>query len=262
MSNPLAPKILLLDIETAPILGNVWSLWKQNVGLNQIKNDWYILSFCAKWLGENKIIYHDQSKVRDVEDDQLLLVKLHALLDEADYVVAHNGKNFDVKKINARLITKGFMPYSPITVIDTLLEVRKVANFTSNKLEWLTGVLCQEKKLKHGKFPGFELWKECLRGNPKAWREMRLYNIQDVVSLEELYLKLRPWMEGHPNVATQLHPDTPTCPKCGSDHLNAKGYRYTVACQYVRYQCQACGGWSRGRYTVNKGDTRKNLLSN
>lgn len=257
-----SPKILVLDIETAPVLGNVWGLWQQNLGLNQIKQDWYILSFCAKWLGNNEIIYEDQAKAVDIEDDYELLVKLHKLLDEADFVIAHNGKKFDIKKINARLITKGFKPYSPVTVIDTLLEVRKVAAFTSNKLEWLTETLCTEKKLKHSKFPGFELWKQCLMGNRAAWREMRLYNVQDVISLEELYLKLRPWMEGHPNLATFDSPDEPTCPKCGGNHLNAKGYRYTVASKYVRYQCQDCGGWSRGRYTINEASVRRNLLSN
>jgi len=258
----MTARILVLDIETAPILGNVWSLWKQNVGLNQIKHDWYILSFCAKWLGDSKIIYHDQSKAPDIENDTELLNKLHVLLEEADFVIAHNGKAFDLKKINARMITQGFAPYSPVTVIDTLLEVRKVANFTSNKLEWLTGVLCTEKKLKHGMFPGFELWKECLIGNKKAWREMKLYNIQDVVALEELYFKLRPWMEGHPNLAAYDEPDTPACPKCGSQHVHARGYRYTVACKYIRYQCQDCGGWSRGRFTVNDKHIRKNLLTN
>ncbi|CAJ6797142.1 RNase H superfamily protein [Burkholderia pseudomallei] len=39
------PRILSLDIETSPILGYVWSLWKQNVSLNQIHSEWCILSF-------------------------------------------------------------------------------------------------------------------------------------------------------------------------------------------------------------------------
>lgn len=257
----MTPRILILDIETAPVYGAVWSLWKQNIGINQIKNDWFIMSFCAKWYGERKVTYLDQSRATDVEDDTLLLNRLHQLLNEADFVVAHNGKRFDLKKINARMIEQGFSPYSPVTVIDTLLEVRKVAAFTSNKLEYLTDKLCETKKSKHEEFPGFELWRQCLLGNKRAWRAMRQYNEEDVLSLEELYTKLRPWMEGHPNVATFVHPDEPACPKCGGK-VNAKGYRYTVSGQYTRYQCTCCGGWSRGRYTINHADTRRNLLSN
>ena len=42
-------KILIIDIETSPIMGKVWSLWKQNVSLDQIEEDWYIMSYAAKW---------------------------------------------------------------------------------------------------------------------------------------------------------------------------------------------------------------------
>lgn len=37
--NQKSPKILILDIETSPILGYVWSLWENNLALNQVKED-------------------------------------------------------------------------------------------------------------------------------------------------------------------------------------------------------------------------------
>jgi len=39
------PKILLFDIETAPILAYTWDIWDQNIALNQIKQDWFVLSW-------------------------------------------------------------------------------------------------------------------------------------------------------------------------------------------------------------------------
>ena len=45
-----APIITVLDIETAPIVGDVWRLFDTNVALNQIKLDCRILSFTAKAL--------------------------------------------------------------------------------------------------------------------------------------------------------------------------------------------------------------------
>jgi hypothetical protein len=52
---------------------------------------------------------------------------------------------------------------------------------------------------------------------------MRRYNIRDVVALEPLYLKLRPWIEGHPNVAVYSDSDEVACPKCGSTKLKLNG---------------------------------------
>ncbi|OZI20068.1 RNase H superfamily protein [Bordetella genomosp. 9] len=254
------PRILSLDIETSPVLAYVWSLWKQNVGLNQIKEDWCILSFCAKWLGDDAIIYRDNSKQRNVEDDRRLLRSLWKLLDQADIVVAQNGVKFDRRKINARFLLNGMPPPSPYVMVDTMLEARKNFGLTSNKLEYMTAKLCTTKKLKHQKFPGFELWSQCLQRNPEAWAEMREYNIADVLSLEELYLILRPWIDGHPNVANYTEPDTPTCPKCGSANVIQKGYRHTQVGRYARFRCSDCAGWSRGRQMKNSKDQRKNLL--
>ena len=53
----MKPKILSLDIETAPMVGTFWGLWKQNIGLNQIAEDWYILCYAAKWLDTEDVVY-------------------------------------------------------------------------------------------------------------------------------------------------------------------------------------------------------------
>lgn len=258
------PRILVLDIETSPVLGYVWSLWKQNVGLNQIKAEWCILSYCAKWLNEDRIIYQDNSKQRNKEDDTRLVKQLWKLLDKADIVIAHNGKSFDVRKIQARFFLLGLPPTSPFKIIDTLIESRKQFAMTSAKLEFLTDKMCKTKKLKHKKFPGFELWKECLAGNPEAWDEMREYNIVDVLSLEEYYLILRPWITAHPNVANYdgKPASGPVCPNCGSTHVHQKGFRSTQVGQYPRYHCQSCNAWSRGRSMSSSKDQRKHLLVN
>lgn len=253
------PRTIVLDIETASIQAHVWSLWNNNVSLNMVKEDWRILSVAHKELGKPEITYLE---ARQANQEKKLLRSLWHTLNEADIVIAHNGKKFDLKKINARLIASGFGPYSPVKVVDTLLEVRRVAAFTSNKLEYLTGLLTTEKKQLHAKFPGFELWKECLAGNPEAWAEMKDYNIQDIISLEELYIKLRPWMAEHPNLGNfQTSVDgKPVCPKCGGTHLVKRGIQRTQVGQYQRYSCLDCGGWSRGREMLKTKEERKHIL--
>jgi RNase_H superfamily len=258
------PRILTVDIETAPIESYHWSIWQENIGLDQIRLDWSILSFSAKWLDNPKVhyAYSGGRGVSKVRDDKELLQKLWDFLNEADIVIAQNGKRFDVKKINARMVMKGFKPYSPIKVVDTMLVAKKHFGFTSNKLAWLSEILTTVKKDKHKLFPGFELWSECLKDNRKAWQEMEKYNKIDVVATEELYLKLRPWMEGHPNVGAYLETDSPLCPRCGSGEVQMRGRTFTQTGEYHRFCCNACGGWSRSRYTLNSTSKRKSLLSN
>ncbi len=255
-------KIATVDIETAPLESYTWGIWEQNVGLEQIKTEWSILSFAWKGLDDKNIIYADTSGrgAAKVRDDKKLVGELWKLLDEVDIVVAQNGTRFDIKKINARLIMHGYGPYSPIRVIDTLSVAKKHFGFTSNKLAWMSKYLTDEKKSEHKKFPGFELWLECLKDNPKAWAEMKKYNVQDVVTTEELYLKQRPWITGHPNIGVYVDSDSPVCPNCGSSELKSNGMRATQAGVYRRYHCHGCGAWSRGKISLLTQTKRKALM--
>lgn len=191
-----SPKILIFDIETAPILAHVWGLFDQNVGLNQIETDWHVLSWAAKWLGDSpsKVMYQDQRNARNVTNDKKILESIRDLLDQADLVVTQNGVKFDSKKLNARFLYHEIDSPSSYRHRDTLKMAKKHFNFTSYKLEYMTDKFCKKyKKLKHKKFPGHELWKECLKGNKTAWNEMKKYNIHDVLATEELYNVLKQW---------------------------------------------------------------------
>lgn len=258
------PRILFLDIETSPLQSMHWRLWKENIGLNQIGDEWTVLSFCANWFHdpERECLYMDTFEQEDQRDDSGLLAALWKLLDEADFVVAQNGVRFDLKKIRARMVMHGMPPFSPVRVIDTLLIAKGVFGFTSNRLEWLSTYLSKVKKRKHAEFPGFDLWSEFLKRNPRAQRAMRLYNIDDVRALRQVYVAMRPWAEGHPNVAAYYPDDVTRCPKCGSDDVQHRGYQYTNTGQYHRFCCNSCGGWSRSRYTINTLAKRRASLSN
>lgn len=257
------PTITTLDIETAPITAYVWGLFKQNVGLNQIVQDWTILSLAWKHLGVDDVHYQDVFGQDDLRDDSGLLVVLWHILDEADIIVGQNIAGFDTKKINARFIEAGLPPPSPYKLIDTLLMAKQVARFTSNKLDWLSQRLAENKKDHHTEFPGMDLWVECLKGNPRAWAEMKKYNIGDIPSCEEVYLKLRPYYQGHPNVAAYYADDEVRCPRCGSTALGIlDSPALTQTGEYRRYHCGGCGGYSRSRYTLNSKAKRMSLLSN
>jgi hypothetical protein len=237
------PPIAFLDIETAPCLGWVWQKWEADV--IEFKAQWYILSFAVKWFGEKKVRTYALPDyplfAEDPENDRELVQELWSVLDRAEVVVAHNGDKFDVRKSNARFIFHGLNPPTPFKTIDTLKIARRHFNFTSNKLDDLGQYLGVGRKIPN---TGKHLWLGCMRGDEKSWRAMRKYNSQDVTLLEKIYLKLRPWATNHPNL--EIYVRGQICPMCLSPQLHQRGYSLTRTGKRARFQCQACGTWSKG----------------
>ena len=242
-------KVLVLDVETSPMLVYVWALKDQYVGLNQIVHDWHIMAWSAKWLGEpvSAIRYYDQRHLK-AGDDLPILRPLWKLLDEADIVLTQNGKAFDSKKINARFMLHGMKPPSPYRHLDTYLIAKHAASFTSHSLEYLSEKFCTKyKKLSHARFPGLSLWKECLKGNKKAWDEMKEYNIHDVLATEEFYEKIKAWAPESSPKPFAAGRVSALCGTCGSaGRMTRQGSSVKNKFRYQQWQCQTCGGWATG----------------
>ena len=235
--------ILIFDIETAPSLGYVWGKYDQTV--LKFDKEWIMMSFSAKWLSEKKIttlaLPDFPGYKKDKEDDKHLVKKLWELFDKADIIIAHNGDNFDIKKANARFLAHKLGAPSPYKTVDTLKIAKKYFSFTSNRLNDLGEKLNLGVKAETG---GFKLWLDCMAGNASAWRKMKIYNKQDVVLLEKVYLALRPWMSSHPRVSKSADG---ICPVCGSSKVQKRGFNYTRYYKYQRYACNDCGAWSQGK---------------
>jgi hypothetical protein len=234
-------RILTIDIETAPTAAYVWGMWDQNVAMNQIIKPGYILSYAAKWLDEDLAIFDAIWK----GPKKRFLDNLHKLLSEADAIITYNGKKFDVPTVNREFILAGLLPPSNYKHIDLLPIVRKHFKFPHNKLDYVAQALGVGAKLKHA---GFEMWLGVMAGNKESQNQMKDYNIEDVFITEGVYYKVRPWINNHPNVG--LHDDKPhVCPTCGGAHLQRRGFAFTAAGKYQRFQCNACGSWSRNKKT-------------
>ena len=257
------PKILVFDIETAPIEALVWGIWDQNIPLSRIKKDWCVIAWAAKWLGEDasKTVYYDTFKQKDKREDKKILKKIWNMLNEADFVVGHNSDSFDVKKLNARFIVQGMEPPSSYKRFDTKKLAKKHFSFTSNKLEYITDKLCTKyKKLKHNKFPGNELWDEYLIGNKEAQKEMEVYNKYDVLSLEEAFFKILPW-ESAALFQNYHDADIPVC-TCGSIDFVKSGFSTTASGRFQKYRCKSCGSEMRSKKNLLTKTKRKNSSRN
>lgn len=229
------PRILVYDIETSPNLAYVWGKYEQNV-IEYVK-EWEILSVSWKWLGDKNPHVKTQSNYRSIGDLGLCKTILE-LFNKADIVVAHNGDKFDQKKVRARLVYWDLEPPAPFVSIDTCKVAKKYFKFNSNKLDDLGEHLGLGRKTRHS---GFSMWVGCMAGNKKSWAEMAKYNKQDVVLLEKVYLRMKPWMDNHPSVA--LLEGHTGCPNCGGTSCIKKGLRATHRTLKQQWVCKDCRAW-------------------
>ena len=247
-----SPRVAFFDIETAPSLGWFWGkLWETSI--IDVKTPWYMISFAYKWQGEDKIHVHALPDYplfkKDRENDKSLIEDLHDLFDQADVLIAHNGDRFDIRKANARFITQGLRPPAPYKSIDTLKAARRFFQFESNKLNDLGQYLGIGRKLPT---TGFDLWKRCFVLDDKsAWKTMKDYNKRDIVLLEQVYEKLKPYMSNHPDLT--IYEEKTGCPTCRSPNVHRRGFYTSKRRKYQQYHCGGCGKWFSGAY-IKHGD--------
>jgi DNA polymerase III epsilon subunit-like protein len=186
-----------------------------------------------------------------------MIERLHSIFCEADYLIGYNNISFDDKICRAAFVKAGLAPPAPHRSIDLMRVVKKNFKFPSHKLDYVCGALGLEHKASTG---GMDLWTACMAGDVKAQKKMLAYNRQDTKITTELFHKLTPWISGL-NVPLYSDEDDAAamlCNKCGSDHIQSRGFAYTTGSRYRRYQCQDCKGWLRAR----KAEPAKPLLVN
>lgn len=228
-------KVLYLDIETSAHVADVWGLFNQNIGLSQLKEPTAMICVSAKFHGERTKFW---SVFHNTKDE--MLQGIWDMMNEAEVMVHYNGNGFDIPHLNREFLLGGFPPPAPSRQVDLLQVARKTFRFASNKLAYVSRALGLEGKVSH---EGHALWTKCLEGDAAAWKRMKRYNIQDVVLLEELYDKLKPWIWNGPNA--QLYGEADSCPSCGGSDLRKEGFAHLGAGKYQRWQCRGCNSWSR-----------------
>ena len=236
-------RVLFLDCETSPNQVFTWGIWQQNISINHMIESSGVMCWSAKWLGEKKVHFdsiHKSSKRR-------MLKGVHDLLTEADVVVTYNGKSFDTPVLNREFLLMKMPPPAPCKQLDVLQVARRQFRFQSNKLEYVARELGFDGKTKH---EGFKLWVKCMNSDPVAWAKMEQYNKNDSILLEKVYNRVLAWIPHHPNRAVYSGQSRPSCTKCGSTNVQARGFAHTISHVYARFVCKDCGAWLRGRKSL------------
>lgn len=256
------PKILILDVETAATLAYCFGRWDINLSQDNIsKEGGWILCFSYRWLGSDKVQsrYLTRSEVKNMDDSRIVL-HLFDLFEQADFVVAHNGKSFDHKVIQTRVLANDLPPLPTVKIIDTKLIAKKYLRLPSNKLDSIGEYFGLGRKLDTS---GIKLWIDVQSGDTEAMKNMVEYCEQDVNLLYDVFLKVAQLgLATDINLGLYFDDTDPHCVSCGSTDIEATGRTVkTSVSEFNEFRCNDCGSVMRDRKSITTKEKRKNLLA-
>jgi DNA polymerase elongation subunit (family B) len=245
---PRKPRIILWDIETLPNMREVMKVFPSLSNYPGLTMKATINSIiCVGWkeYGSKEIqcinAWDYKSRwAKDMNDDYAVVKAAYDVLLTADVVVTHNGKRFDWKFLQTRLLHHGFTTLPKIIHIDTCSVSKSNLFAFNNKLNTIGGLLTSEQKMENG---GWALWDRVSQREAKAMKTMTAYCKQDVRLLEKVFKRLLPLITTLPN-ANMFDGTGPVCPTCSSTRLSKKGELVTKTARLQRYLCKDCGSSS------------------
>lgn len=231
------PRILVLDIETAPAELWGWGMFNQNFGVEQVKAHPYILCVGYQWLGEGR----PQCLTLWELGQKEMLSAVRDLLQAADVVVGKNSEKFDYPWLNTEFLKNRIAPHRPVSHVDLQKTFKSQFRFLSNKLEYALQYLDMGGKVPN---EGFKLWRKVMEGDEAARRKMVRYCLGDVRKTGQLYLRMRPWIKNHPAMRSL---GSEACPSCLSKNTKRDGIRRTACFHVQQHQCNNCGRYFSGK---------------
>ncbi len=241
------PRLLSIDIETLPLKYYAWSPYGDYLGRQLLIEDWSLLSYSAKWVGDDRIMSNVLTPEEAVKrDDRRIAAEIWQLLDKSHIWITHNGRRFDIRKINTRFWKHQLHKPSQGKLIDTLVTAKSVFGLTYNTMDFIAEFIERDEKL----HTNMDLWARADRGDPAALDEMLAYNEQDVRTQEQIYMRMREWIPNHPNLTIYNHHDKNACPVCLHKEQKQIGFFYTNKKRYPEFRCKGCGTTWHGSKAV------------
>lgn len=203
----------------------------------------YITHFGYKWLEEKRIYCKDLTDFKsfktDIYNERELLEFISKLFLQADHLVGHYATKFDRRYLNAKFLQYGLPPIpsgAELKQSDTCLLARQHLKLSSNRLDNVAQFLKMPMKRKKN-WP--DDWIKMTKGDKEAFKRVKTYCIGDIVTLENVYKKLRTLSLNSPNLSHTTN--TAVCPACGSSHYFKNGSVSFKGKIRQRYVCRDCG---------------------
>ncbi len=228
-----------------------WALGRQEVDYKRIYKERQVL--CIGYAfndGPVDILTTDYDlydlHIRDNDADKQLIEQFSGLVAQADRVIGHNAKRFDISVLRSRLIKHMLPDFVPLLVDDTYQQTKGIG-FASHKLDYMTGFLGLEQKKDHP----YELWLDVVNKVPGAFESMQDYCKGDVEINRQMYNRLQPYIKSSLNMGV-WEGKKKACRHCGSTKLIIRKYKYTGTGKFPIYQCGNCGKYSDGGTNLRK----------
>ena len=180
-------KVLFFDLEVSPNTVFTWNVGRKiSINHESIINERKIICVCWKFEGSDKV----HSLEWNHNDDKELVKKFSEIFNSADIVIGQNSDNFDIKWLRTRCLFHKIPLKVKVNSIDTLKMDRQSFRFNTNRLDYMSKFLGNEGKTE----TSFGLWKDIvLYNDKKAMKTMVDYCKNDIVILEQVYNKLKPY---------------------------------------------------------------------
>jgi hypothetical protein len=223
-------KRLFYDIETSFCKGHFWRPgWNERIGPEQITEFGKIISFHWKWQDEDEVKHIHWGLEKQC--DKKIVKKAVELFDQADETVAHHGDKFDTPWIRTRAMFHNIPIRPDYNQVDTRKWASSYLALPSNSLKEICKYFGLPAKIDPG---GIETWQDVVfKKDPEAFKHLLYYGDGDIISLEAVHEKLRPYVKPNMHfhsdyVAIGLGKFAPGkffCPECGKIGRHRKEYR-------------------------------------
>lgn len=173
-------------------------------------------------------------------DDKDILRRFIPVYESADLLVTWNGRSFDQRFLQTRMLKHrlGYLP--PIPHEDGLLTARRTLKMRRS-LENIGKFF--DLQTPKEKMDLEKVWFPAAAGDPIALKQVVKRCESDVLLLEEAYNLIAPLSRVHPNVGI-IDGEPDGCPLCKSKKLQQRGKIAALRHYRIRFHCQDCGRWS------------------
>lgn len=227
-------KILIYDIETSRVSAKLFWTGKTYINYKQIRGEPSIISVSWKWLGEDTVSHLKWDM--KTHSDEKLMEDFLKVYNKADMVVGYNNKNFDDRWINARAMKYNLFVNVYVKSFDLIKHSKRLFRLLSYSMAYLAEFYGVTLKQSH---EGIKMWDMIEDGNKEEQEEyiqkMVNYNVGDIITTEEIFLKLRKYMGHVIHVGAFEGGEKYSCPHCGGTNVELFKVANTAAgtLQYI-----------------------------